>query len=1008
MRKKPIISYPSPVLPHEDGVLAENEAISSKDFNDDSVNDKTHFYTSEYSNAVRDGVTKMGIKSTLHRSNALASSSYISGSESESSSVSNHSTPNSSPIAKKSNLNNSPRLYRSVLLKNISSSQESVESNGSSCKINSPQSSPQRRPGDSPFTTAPLMGTKALLASPKSFAVTIGFQPQVESSSKSNRTMSVGENLHHMSSCRPITPCVESHISGGNLTKRSSSMEILVYGKIREHNPSRKRSSGGCSREGSFKLHREISVETLMEIPETTSTIEERGYENYQEYLQRIKQNEDSKQNSTWSLCENEDSLSESVPVDKSSPYFCHTPHTPIQKKFSLPHDMHLKGPDEGSFSNPNLSRVGTSLSRGMPMSSSFTSSPFKRPHSSISTGVSPNKRGYANQGRNNETSPGCDDSSPASPLFEEEEDFEILKNESSFNNSPPNVLIYTANNEQYYESVKNTFLNVFSDDRYAIYHLTDEIAFKSPWKLNTKLLVVCGDVATHVSTVFIRFLLSGGKVFSVCSDFLNVAVPLFGKLYIQIALLRFQEAAVVSMSYNKWKNVQLLHHQHCFHSSPKHKNSKALEKKSNTGSAVSVEPTFVEITDEYGVRHRLDLKVLAKDDTWGAPSLLVANVSGKSGKALFSQVHLEQDPSKCITCELKGEQLKKSNESRLEILRHLLSTYMDIEIDSEAKERSQMNLPDYTPAYLLGRHELKQKFVEEMSKESKDGVLVRHSLSISFHNKEAQSSIPSRSFLPILLTGYTKEFSTELNTSFIGRLVVFCEVLSSTMNVVLGKSPLEDGIAVIAIRQREGRGRYGNMWLSPLGCTMFSLQLHFSVSSNMGQCLPFLQHLMSLAMVTAVTGIPGYKDIPLRLKWPNDIYLNSNTKIGGVIVEASIQGGRVIANLGCATKSKLAELTYEVLCARIFNQAEYFIKRFQENGTDDIIKEYYNYWLHGNAQVTVQNELGKSQTATITGIDQFGYLKASLKTGEDILLHPDGNSFNMMEGFIYHKKTKS
>lgn len=402
--KKPIISYPSPVLPHEDGVLAESEAISSKDFNVDSVNDKTHFYTSEYSNAVRDGVTKMGIKSTLHRSNALASSSYISGSESESSSVSNHSTPNSSPIAKKSNLNNSPRLYRSVLLKNISSSQESVESNGSSCKINSPQSSPQRRPGDSPFTTAPLMGTKALLASPKSFAVTIGFQPQVESSSKSNRTMSVGENLHHMSSCRPITPCVESHISGGNLTKRSSSMEILVYGKIREHNPSRKRSSGGCSREGSFKLHREISVETLMEIPETTSTIEERGYENYQEYLQRIKQNEDSKQNSTWSLCENEDSLSESVPVDKSSPYFCHTPHTPIQKKFSLPHNMHLKGPDEGSFSNPNLSRVGTSLSRGMPMSSSFTSSPFKRPHSSISTGVSPNKRGYANQGRNSKT----------------------------------------------------------------------------------------------------------------------------------------------------------------------------------------------------------------------------------------------------------------------------------------------------------------------------------------------------------------------------------------------------------------------------------------------------------------------------------------------------------------------------------------------------------------------------------------------------------------------------
>ena len=34
-----------------------------------------------------------------------------------------------------------------------------------------------------------------------------------------------------------------------------------------------------------------------------------------------------------------------------------------------------------------------------------------------------------------------------------------------------------------------------------------------------------------------------------------------------------------------------------------------------------------------------MDLKVLAKDDTWGAPTLLVANVKESSGKALFSQV---------------------------------------------------------------------------------------------------------------------------------------------------------------------------------------------------------------------------------------------------------------------------------------------------------------------------------------------------------------------------------
>ena len=32
------------------------------------------------------------------------------------------------------------------------------------------------------------------------------------------------------------------------------------------------------------------------------------------------------------------------------------------------------------------------------------------------------------------------------------------------------------------------------------------------------------------------------------------------------------QEQAVVSVSYQRWNSVHLLHHQHCFHSSPKNK----------------------------------------------------------------------------------------------------------------------------------------------------------------------------------------------------------------------------------------------------------------------------------------------------------------------------------------------------------------------------------------------------------------------------------------------------
>ena len=53
------------------------------------------------------------------------------------------------------------------------------------------------------------------------------------------------------------------------------------------------------------------------------------------------------------------------------------------------------------------------------------------------------------------------------------------------------------------------------------------------------------------------------------------------------------------------------------------------------------------------------------------------------------------------------------------------------------------------------------------------------------------------------------------------------------------------------------------------------------------------------MAVVQAVVTLPGYSDIPLRLKWPNDIYLGSNLKIGGVVVEATTAGPQVIANVG-------------------------------------------------------------------------------------------------------------
>lgn len=48
--------------------------------------------------------------------------------------------------------------------------------------------------------------------------------------------------------------------------------------------------------------------------------------------------------------------------------------------------------------------------------------------------------------------------------------------------------------------------------------------------------------------------------------------------------------------------------------------------------------------------------------------------------------------------------------------------------------------------------------------------------------------------------------------------------------------------------------------WISPLGCAMFSLQLHLSLDSPLGKRLPLLQHIIGLALVNTLKGNPTYK----------------------------------------------------------------------------------------------------------------------------------------------------
>jgi len=94
----------------------------------------------------------------------------------------------------------------------------------------------------------------------------------------------------------------------------------------------------------------------------------------------------------------------------------------------------------------------------------------------------------------------------------------------------------------------------------------------------------------------------------------------------------------------------------------------------------------------------------------------------------------------------------------------------------------------------------------------------------------------------------------------------------------------LQKGAVIVAEAQTAGRGRRGNNWFSPFGSNLyFSMywQLEQGIQAAMG---------LSLVIAIAVAEVLEQQfQLPVKLKWPNDIYL-ADKKLAGILVELAGQ----------------------------------------------------------------------------------------------------------------------
>lgn len=126
-----------------------------------------------------------------------------------------------------------------------------------------------------------------------------------------------------------------------------------------------------------------------------------------------------------------------------------------------------------------------------------------------------------------------------------------------------------------------------------------------------------------------------------------------------------------------------------------------------------------------------------------------------------------------------------------------------------------------------------------------------------------------------------------------------FHDRLPSTSDraIALAQQGAPPWTAVLAREQTAGRGRHGRRWLGGPGNLFLSVVLDPRVA-------PLSAWWSFAAAVATVESLSPWLDDPaaLRLKWPNDLFLNG-AKAGGILIEAGgskgSEGSWVVAGIG-------------------------------------------------------------------------------------------------------------
>ena len=138
-------------------------------------------------------------------------------------------------------------------------------------------------------------------------------------------------------------------------------------------------------------------------------------------------------------------------------------------------------------------------------------------------------------------------------------------------------------------------------------------------------------------------------------------------------------------------------------------------------------------------------------------------------------------------------------------------------------------------------------------------------------------------------LTDNNSLYKIHPKTLFIGQnshYLPSCQSTNDEAADLIARTDPPEGTLIITDKQLAGRGQRGNVWLAEPG-----QNLTFSTIFRPHFLAPTEQFWLNIALSVGISDtLMPLTDRLLRVKWPNDLYVE-NQKLGGILIENTIQG---------------------------------------------------------------------------------------------------------------------